>query len=75
MNWPNIITIATSIVVAIPRILGNTSQSYQALAHIFIGILIGESIVSINPRRILCIILTIILSLLEITCFPLSLAR
>jgi hypothetical protein len=57
--------IAVSFLIGSLRALGFRSQSYQAIAHIFVGGLIGSWIAT---RHSYLLWLTIVLSILEIVC-------
>lgn len=58
--------ITISILLSVFRALGFKSQSYQAIAHLFVGGLIGSYIAS---RRSYLLYLTFGLSIVEIICF------
>ncbi len=62
MAW----TIATSVVLALLRITGHKSQTFQAVAHLWIGYLAGSWFVLHRPLDAWCVG---VLSAIELVCF------
>jgi hypothetical protein len=61
-----IILCAISGVLGMLRVAGMTHIAYQAVAHLFVGILIGGAIWSLPPLRRWCLWLAVGLSVLEV---------
>lgn len=62
-----IIKYSIAIVLAVIRIRGYKSQTFQAIAHLFVGGLFTASWLQVNTRENL--ILAIALSVIELGCF------
>lgn len=61
-----LILVALSVAVGLPRVLGQHSEMYQAIAHVYVGGLGGAWIAE---RRRLDLVLLLVLSALEVACF------
>ena len=63
--WKHFLLIAVSLLLAVLRALGCKSESFQAIAHLWIGFLIGVALL----RYYTPVILVILLSVVEVICF------
>lgn len=60
--------IADSVIIGFIRVMGDKGQLFQAVAHLWVGILIGGAIGN-KPNRPLLVTLAVALSVLEVACF------
>lgn len=75
MGEREILVVAVSLVLALMRILGATSATYQAAAHLWVGVLIGLATLSAWPLARLLWGLVGALAVVEVGCMTFGTAQ